>query len=525
MTSNQQEAKEKRAQGITAYRAGNKEQARALFEEAVALNPMDEHSWLWLSGLVGTDEERRTCLEQVLTINPGNENAKKALTKLPPKPELVSLPTASPEVPFKTPPISSLKSEAVAPVPSPKPPKAPPKAGTKTAPTLPVSSVAPTVRPSPAPVVSAERSSAMDFADRIRELAARIPKQLAHIQTEEATKTSLVLPFITALGYNVFDPTEVTPELNADIGIKKGEKVDYAILMNGKPIMLWECKHHTANLSQEHASQLYRYFSVTDARFSILTNGLVYWFYTDLDAPNKMDAKPFFEFNILTARDHDIEALKKFAKSMFDIAGILSTASEMKYVREIKRILGEQLHLPSEEFVRFFVNQLQLGKLKPAVWEQFTQATQRALRGFITDQINARLQTALGPEVQVTPTVGNPMDGAPMQSEDRPLVETTPEEWEAFYIVKSILRDIVEPKRIFMRDVQTYCGVLLDDSNRRPVCRFWFNAAAQKYLGVFDEDKKEIRIPIQGLDDIYQHAEKIRATVEIYKKQKPPKED
>ena len=77
----------------------------------------------------------------------------------------------------------------------------------------------------------------MDFIDRIRELSARIPKQLEHIQTEEATKNALVMPFISALGYDVFNPTEVTPELNADIGTKKGEKVDYAILKDGKPII------------------------------------------------------------------------------------------------------------------------------------------------------------------------------------------------------------------------------------------------------------------------------------------------
>lgn len=361
----------------------------------------------------------------------------------------------------------------------------------------------------------------MDFADRIRELGTRIPKQLPHIQTEEATKTSLILPFIAALGYNVFDPTEVTPELNADIGIKKGEKVDYAILKDGKPIILWECKHHTANLNHEHASQLYRYFSVTDVRFSVLTNGIVFWFYTDLDAPNKMDSKPFFEFNILKARDQDIEALKKFTKNTFDIAGILSTASELKYVREIKRVLAEQIQQPSDDFVKFFANQVQLGRMNQVMREQFTQATQRAFRGFINDQINERLQTALGPEVQVTQPVPQPVPEQPVPTPEQngqPALLTTDQEREAFYIIKAILHDAIDLKRVFMRDVQTYCGILLDDSNRKPICRFWFNTTSQKYLGVFDAEKKETRIPISELDDIYQHAEKIRGAVEFYKK-------
>src|SRR5215218_4417358 len=127
----------------------------------------------------------------------------------------------------------------------------------------------------------------MDFVDRISQLSQQVLKQTAIIQTEEATKNAMVMPFISALGYNVFDPTEVTPELHADIGLKKGEKVDCAILKDGKPILLFECKWHGADLSKEHASQLYRYFSVTEARFSVLTNGISYRFFTDLEAPNK----------------------------------------------------------------------------------------------------------------------------------------------------------------------------------------------------------------------------------------------
>src|SRR4051794_35249800 len=149
----------------------------------------------------------------------------------------------------------------------------------------------------------------MDFADRIRELSGQILKQSAIIQTEEATKNAMVMPFISALGYNVFDPQEVTPELHADVGLKKGEKVDYAILKDGKPIILFECKWHGADLNKEHASQLYRYFSVTEARFGVLTNGIAYRFYTDLEAQNKMDSKPFFEFNMANYRDQDIEEL------------------------------------------------------------------------------------------------------------------------------------------------------------------------------------------------------------------------
>lgn len=150
----------------------------------------------------------------------------------------------------------------------------------------------------------------MDFIDQIRVLASRIANTKDIIQTEEATKNAMIMPFIQALGYNVFDPLEVTPELVSDVGTKKGEKVDYAILKDGKPIILFECKKCGGDLSINHASQLFRYFHVTEARFGVLTNGLIYRFFTDLEQPNKMDEKPFLEFNLLDFKDQDIDELK-----------------------------------------------------------------------------------------------------------------------------------------------------------------------------------------------------------------------
>lgn len=369
----------------------------------------------------------------------------------------------------------------------------------------------------------------MDFIDRIRELAARVPKQLEHMQTEEATKNALVLPFIAALGYNVFDPTEVTPELNADVGVKKGEKVDYAILREGKPIILIECKHHAADLGKIHASQLYRYFSVTEARFGVLTNGLVYWFYTDLEAANKMDGKPFFEFNLLDFREQDAEELKKFSKSAFDLNHILTTASELKYTREIKRILAEQIQEPTDEFVKFFAAQIYTGKMTQKVREQFAELTRQALKQFVNDQINERLKTALASDAPVPPekpiepsnTSSAPANGAPANGSQDGIV-TTEEELEGFYIIRAILREIVPVKRIVMRDVQSYCGILLDDNNRKPICRLHFNGA-KKYIGFFDGPResskdglKEERIVLEHMDDLYKHAERLKATVMRY---------
>jgi predicted type IV restriction endonuclease len=366
----------------------------------------------------------------------------------------------------------------------------------------------------------------MDFIDRIRELAARIPKQLEHIQTEEATKNALIMPFIAALGYDVFNPTEVTPELNADVGIKKGEKVDYAILKDGKPIILIECKHHSADLGKVHASQLYRYFSVTDARFGLLTNGVLYWFYSDLDAPNKMDAKPFFEFNILDFKESAVEELKKFSKSAFDLTNILNTASELKYTREVKRLLLEQVMEPGDEVVKFIAGQVYQGRMTQAVREQFAQFIRQAFKQIVNDQINERLKSALASDPTVSPPPQPslvevqvpPAAGAPEPAE----ATTTEAEIEAFHVIRAILRETISVKRIVMRDVQSYCGILLDDNNRKPICRLHFNGA-QKLVGFFEglkEGQREDRVTIQSIDDIYTLAPRLKRTVELYEEKK-----
>lgn len=212
----------------------------------------------------------------------------------------------------------------------------------------------------------------MDLIDKIKDIASRIPQQKDHIQTEEATKNAFIMPFISALGYDVFNPTEVVPEFTADVGTKKGEKVDYAIKKDNGIIILIECKWSGADLHQDHASQLYRYFSATEARFAILTNGIVYKFYSDIDERNKMDSKPFFTFNILEFQDHQVNELKKFTKSAFSLDDILTTASTLKYTGAIKKILEEELENPSEEFVKFFALKIFDGRLTKPVIEKFT---------------------------------------------------------------------------------------------------------------------------------------------------------
>lgn len=358
----------------------------------------------------------------------------------------------------------------------------------------------------------------MDFIDQLRVLSARIANTRSMIQTEEATKNAMVMPFIQILGYNVFDPLEVTPELVADVGTKKGEKVDYAILRDGKPIMLFECKKAGGDLGINHAGQLFRYFHVTAARFGVLTNGIVYRFFTDLEQPNKMDEKPFFEFNILDFKERDVDELKKFAKSAFDLDTILTTANELKYTRAIQARLAEWVVNPSDDFVRLVSAEL-LGskRFTPAVRDQFTSITKRAFEQLVGEKINERLKGAMAPEsVSVTDSITPASAVLVAAPAPEPTMETSGEELEGFHTVRAILRGLVPTKRIVMRDAQSYCAVLLDDNNRKPICRLRFNNTQKLKFGIFNARKEEEQFSLEAVDDIYAHAERLKATVVAY---------
>lgn len=359
----------------------------------------------------------------------------------------------------------------------------------------------------------------MEFLARVNALSAKIQQQSAAIQTEEATKTAFVMPFINSvLGYDVFDPLEVVPEYICDVGTKKGEKIDYAIMKNGEVQILIECKKIGEPLHINHASQLFRYFHVTSARISILTNGRVYRFYTDLDAPNKMDDKPFLELDLLDLDEHALPELEKLTKSAFDVDSIISAAGELKYVGQIKREIAAQFTKPDDEFIKFFAARVYEGIITQKVREQFAVLTRKAAAQFLGDQVNDRLKSAISGPIQPTfamaPVDSNPANESVEETEDD-RVQTTLEELEGFHVVKAIVRSVVDAKRIVHRDTQSYFGILLDDNNRKPICRLHFNRS-QKYIGIFDREKNETRHAIDSVDDIYSFSDQLKGVISHY---------
>jgi hypothetical protein len=353
----------------------------------------------------------------------------------------------------------------------------------------------------------------MDFKDEIKQLGERVVKLKEQILTEEATKNAFIMPFIKALGYDVFNPIEVVPEFVSDIGLKKGEKIDYAIFREGTPTILVECKHWAQNLDL-HDGQLLRYFHVSKAKFGILTNGVTYRFYSDLVEPNKMDEKPFLEFNLVDIKDNHIEELKKFHKSYFDADSIVNTASELKYTNELKHIIHQEFTNPTPEFVKHFAKQVYPGVVTARILEQFTNLAKRSINQHINDLITDRLKTALKKEDETQAP-----DNAPLAEESASKVITTDEELESFMIVKSILRQRIAINRITYRDAQSYFAILLDDNNRKTICRMYLNGN-KKSIATIDDQKKEVKFELNSLDDIFRHSDELLRVVETLEKSK-----
>lgn len=351
-----------------------------------------------------------------------------------------------------------------------------------------------------------------NFIEQIKSLSNRVNKLKDNIETEEATKTSIIMPFFQVLGYDIFNPNEFLPEFTADVGIKKGEKVDFAIVQNGQPIILIEAKSINQNLDK-HDSQLFRYFGTTSAKFSILTNGITYKFYTDLEEQNRMDTKPFFEFNLLDPRENQIIELSKFRKNNFDVDNILTTASELKYTGEIKQFLVKQWENPTDEFVSLILGEIYSGRKTRNVIEKFRELVKKSQRQFINDIVNDKLKAALAETDEETDKREKASDEDSkneLKKDDPPQIITTEEEIEGYVIVKFMLKDMVPPERIFYRDNRSYFNVLLDDNIRKWICRFGLDRK-NKYIQFNDDDRTTYTI--EEVSDIEKYKDRLINTV------------
>ena len=354
-----------------------------------------------------------------------------------------------------------------------------------------------------------------DLKLKLEQLHQRVAALKDQIHTEEATKNAFVMPFIQILGYDIFNPTEVIPEYICDIGTKKGEKIDYVIKKEGQPILIIECKHWKEN-ADAHNSQLHRYYHVSKSRFGVLTNGMVFNFYADLERPNIMDDKPFFTLELSNLKDAGIKILEKFTRNGYNLEGILDSAEDLKYIKAIRNEFEKELKDPSDELVKLLVNRFFEKPLTASRLASFKEYARRAISNSINESINFRLKNALNIN-EKNPLKQDQREVAPIdESANAPKLITTEEETEGSQIIKAILREVVPAARISFRDTQSYFGILLDDNNRKPLARLHFNFS-KKYLELFykGKDNGERKL-LTSPDDIYQYRKELLATVSNY---------
>lgn len=323
---------------------------------------------------------------------------------------------------------------------------------------------------------------------------------------------ALIAPFIQALGYDIFNPSEVKPEFSADLpGIKQGERVDYAVLENGQPKILVEAKPYTTDLKTAEMGQLSRYFQATNARIGILTNGQVFLFYSDLDKPNLMDEKPFAEINLFDLKSAPLEQIKQMSKAMFDIDTLLSTAERLKYLRGVKEQLKAELTDPSEWLVKEMASRVHSARRTSShLLDRFKPIVVDAIKAYINDRINERLSSAMEADRAQAEAVEEPSEATTAVESG---IVTTKEEYEGLYIIRAICASEIDPSRLTEKDTKTYCNVLLDNNSWKSIVRMYFNGS-QKKLEIFDDADPKM-VPLESVSSIYQVAERIRSALRL----------
>ncbi len=374
----------------------------------------------------------------------------------------------------------------------------------------------------------------MGFSDELRALSEQVKRRMPNVKSEEATKQALILPFFQVLGYDIYDPSEVQPEYVADFAKKKSngtfEKVDYAVLRGGVPVMLVECKV-AGSEPQDADGQLARYFNATTTvKVGVVTNGTRFRFFTDLQAPNVMDPAPFLEFDMLSFSDRDAENIRAFTKAMFNAAAVQSYAEDIIYTQRIMALVDRTLRDPSESFVRYLLSEIDLvpGRVTAKVIERFQPIVRRSIQSTIVEMMTRGFQqeiasdgatvagTAGGASSAAAPTVtsGGASEGAKVvpaaviaagvtgatdssPGESGRQVVTTGEELELFEAVKSICAESWVKSPVAYKDTVSYFGINLGKVQRWFV-RAFFNGPNKSL--VFRLPLEQVQLVARGFE-------------------------
>ncbi len=344
----------------------------------------------------------------------------------------------------------------------------------------------------------------MEFIEKLNQLKERVISLKDNLQTEEATKNALIMPFLSTLGYDVFNPLEVVPEFIPDSRLKKDEKVDYAIIKDGKPIILLECKKVDNDKLdvKKHANQLFKYFTASKAKFIILTNGIVYKFFSDIEEPNILDKEPFFTFNLLEFKENQVETLSEFCKENFDIEKAYSNAGDLRYIRQFEEVIENEYRNPSDDFIRYLLDKSEIydGVKTAKVVEKHRKTTIEAFNLFMSKVMKTSLDFSLASKQE--------------EKDNKKEIITTSQEIEGYAIVKSILEGNFDINRINYRDNASYFNIIIDNNILKTVCRLYLNKSNKYIVFLSSNDNKEKRnseekILINSVNDLFKYKDKI----------------
>ncbi|WP_437975384.1 type I restriction endonuclease [Sorangium sp. So ce295] len=351
----------------------------------------------------------------------------------------------------------------------------------------------------------------MALIDNMRRLAEQVRKRLPNTIGEEATKNALVMPFLGALGYDVFDPTEVRPEYVADFAKKKSngqfEKVDYAIYINGVPVMFIECKPADAE-PNTHSGQLSRYFNSTPSvKVAVVTNGVRYMFFTDLEEPNIMGERPFFEFNVLEFTERDVETLDAFSKDNFDAGTVRTRAEDIIFTGRMTAYINDVLRNPTEEFTRFILGELNIttGKLTAKRVEKFIPIVRKAIQTTLLDMATRSIRqetqdVAVAAPPPPPPIPQPPPQAAPPSRDSAPEqgkgVVTTQEELDAYEVIRRICADspAASKAQVHYRDAVNYFGINIGNTKKWFV-RLFFDGKRKSMVTKVPADRATLLAP------------------------------
>ncbi len=282
---------------------------------------------------------------------------------------------------------------------------------------------------------------------------------MQHIQNEEMTKQALIIPFLQVLGYDVFNPLEVMPEYIADFGKKKGEKVDYAIFKDSMPIIFIEAKPVNDDL-KNHSAQLARYFNATpDVRFAVLTNGVQYKFFTDLNKNNVMDEDSFIRIDITKLKDNEVEILSRFRKNEFTTDELVIYASELVYTSNINKKLKEIFENPTDEFIRYLIKDFSDTRITTSVLDRFRPIVKKSISLALLDIVSQGILKGEYREEAATAELPEDNNESKPEKPKKGIV-TTDDELTSFDIIKTILADAdKDVSEVNYKDTINYFGI------------------------------------------------------------------